>query len=207
MGEVHAASLLAHIRRVADAGIVSGFRRSDLDATFAGERRLTRIRTLVKTARDIFAAIERDSQQIDRVRRFLPYYLPRAAEITEAYGLLKHSAAPDAARLTATGATIDRTRFCRCRTPRSCWRCWTGWRRRALALGASCAASGATSVGLSTGSCILCWGRPSARQHGPIFLAVFRGAQSFRAGSPWPSNGIVASLQHCPFFSLFAISG
>jgi 5-bromo-4-chloroindolyl phosphate hydrolysis protein len=67
-----------------------------------------RVRNLVKTARDIFAAIERDPLQIDRVRRFLTYYLPRAAEITEAYGLLERSAAPDAARLTATGALIDR---------------------------------------------------------------------------------------------------
>src|SRR5215469_3243775 len=58
-----------------------------------------RVRNLVKTARDIFAAIERDPLQIDRVRRFLTYYLPRAAEITEAYGLLERSAAPDAARL------------------------------------------------------------------------------------------------------------
>ena len=67
-----------------------------------------RVRNLVKTARDIFAAIERDPLQIDRVRRFLTYYLPRAAEITEAYGLLERSPAPDAARLTATGALIDR---------------------------------------------------------------------------------------------------
>src|SRR6201999_1105312 len=42
-------------------------------------------RHLVKIARDIFAAIERDPLRIDRVRRFLTYYLPRAAEITEAY--------------------------------------------------------------------------------------------------------------------------
>lgn len=67
-----------------------------------------RVRNLVKTARDIFAAIERDPLQIDRVRRFLTYYLPRAAEITEVYGLLERSPAPDAARLTATGALIDR---------------------------------------------------------------------------------------------------
>jgi 5-bromo-4-chloroindolyl phosphate hydrolysis protein len=67
-----------------------------------------RIRHLVKTARDIFSAIERDPLRIDRVRRFLTYYLPRAAEITEAYGLLERSAAPDTARLAATGALIGR---------------------------------------------------------------------------------------------------
>jgi 5-bromo-4-chloroindolyl phosphate hydrolysis protein len=67
-----------------------------------------RVRHLVKIARDIFAAIERDPLRIDRVRRFLTYYLPRAAEITEAYVSLECSTVPDAARLAATGEMIDR---------------------------------------------------------------------------------------------------
>jgi 5-bromo-4-chloroindolyl phosphate hydrolysis protein len=67
-----------------------------------------RVRHLIKIARDIFAGIERDPLRIDRVRRFITYYLPRAAEITEAYRLLERSAVPDAARLAATGELIDR---------------------------------------------------------------------------------------------------
>jgi 5-bromo-4-chloroindolyl phosphate hydrolysis protein len=67
-----------------------------------------RVRHLIKIARDIFAAIERDPLRIDRVRRFITYYLPRAAEISEAYGLLERTAVPDAARLVATGEMIDR---------------------------------------------------------------------------------------------------
>jgi 5-bromo-4-chloroindolyl phosphate hydrolysis protein len=67
-----------------------------------------RVRHLVKIARDIFAAIERDPLRIDRVRRFLTYYLPRAAEITEAYAALERSTVPDTARLAATGQLIDR---------------------------------------------------------------------------------------------------
>jgi 5-bromo-4-chloroindolyl phosphate hydrolysis protein len=67
-----------------------------------------RVLHLVKVARDIFAAIERDPLRIDRVRRFLTYYLPRAAEIAEAYGALERSPAPDAERLKATGELIDR---------------------------------------------------------------------------------------------------
>src|SRR4030088_1829900 len=35
-----------------------------------------RVRHLVGTARDIFTAIEKDPLRIDRVRRFLSYYLP-----------------------------------------------------------------------------------------------------------------------------------
>jgi 5-bromo-4-chloroindolyl phosphate hydrolysis protein len=67
-----------------------------------------RIRHLVKVARDIFAAIERDPLRLDRVRRFLTYYLPRAAEIAEAYRALETSTVPDTTRLAATGDMIDR---------------------------------------------------------------------------------------------------
>src|SRR5262249_5301413 len=65
-------------------------------------------RHLVKTAGDILAAIERDPPRIDRVRRFMTYYLPRAAEIAEAYGALERGAVPDAGRLASTGELIDR---------------------------------------------------------------------------------------------------
>ncbi len=67
-----------------------------------------RVRHLVKIARDIFGAIERDPLRIDRVRRFLTYYLPRAAEIAEAYASLERSTVPDTARLAATRELIDR---------------------------------------------------------------------------------------------------
>jgi hypothetical protein len=42
------------------------------------------------------------------VRRFLTYYLPRAAEIAEAYRALETSTVPDTTRLAATGDMIDR---------------------------------------------------------------------------------------------------
>jgi 5-bromo-4-chloroindolyl phosphate hydrolysis protein len=67
-----------------------------------------RVDHLVKIAADIFSAIERDPLRIDRVRRFLTYYLPRAAEIAEAYASLENSLVPDATRLAATGELIDR---------------------------------------------------------------------------------------------------
>jgi 5-bromo-4-chloroindolyl phosphate hydrolysis protein len=67
-----------------------------------------RVRHLVGTARDIFTAIEKDPLRIDRVRRFLSYYLPRAAEIAEAYGSLERSLVPNQTRIAATGELIDR---------------------------------------------------------------------------------------------------
>jgi 5-bromo-4-chloroindolyl phosphate hydrolysis protein len=67
-----------------------------------------RVRHLASVARGIFAAIEKDPLRIDRIRRFLTYYLPRAAEIAEAYGSLEGSPLPDAMRMASTGELIDR---------------------------------------------------------------------------------------------------
>jgi 5-bromo-4-chloroindolyl phosphate hydrolysis protein len=67
-----------------------------------------RVRHLARVSREIFAGVEEDPLRVDRVRRFLTYYLPRAAELAEAYSLLEKSATPDAKRLTTTSDLIDR---------------------------------------------------------------------------------------------------
>lgn len=67
-----------------------------------------RVRHLASVARDIFTAVEADPLRIDRVRRFLTYYMPRAAEIAEAYGMLERSPAPDPARIASTGELLER---------------------------------------------------------------------------------------------------
>ena len=67
-----------------------------------------RVRHLASVARGIFEALEKDPLRIDRVRRFLTYYLPRAAEMAEAYQSLERSPRVDTARLTATREIIDR---------------------------------------------------------------------------------------------------
>jgi 5-bromo-4-chloroindolyl phosphate hydrolysis protein len=67
-----------------------------------------RVRQLAGVARSIFGEIEKDPLRIDRVRRFLTYYLPRAAEMAEAYQALESSPGADATRLSAIGEIIDR---------------------------------------------------------------------------------------------------
>jgi len=67
-----------------------------------------RVRHLAGVARSIFEGVEKDPLRIDRVRRFLTYYLPRAAEMAEAYRALEGNPGVDAARLSATGEIIDR---------------------------------------------------------------------------------------------------
>jgi 5-bromo-4-chloroindolyl phosphate hydrolysis protein len=63
---------------------------------------------LASVARSIFEAIAKDALRIDRARRFLTYYLPRAAEMAEAYQKLEGSPRVEAARLTATTEIIER---------------------------------------------------------------------------------------------------
>jgi 5-bromo-4-chloroindolyl phosphate hydrolysis protein len=67
-----------------------------------------RVRHLASVARGIFEAVEKDPLRIDRVRRFLTYYLPRAAEMAEAYQSLERDKGAEAARFDATREIIDR---------------------------------------------------------------------------------------------------
>ena len=67
-----------------------------------------RVRHLARISREIFAGVEEDPLRIDRVRRFLTYYLPRAADLAEAYALLEKGSTRDATRITATSDLIDR---------------------------------------------------------------------------------------------------
>jgi len=67
-----------------------------------------RVRHLARVSREIFAGIEEDPLRVDRVRRFLTYYLPRAADPVEAYALLEKAGNRDTTRMTATSDLIDR---------------------------------------------------------------------------------------------------
>ena len=67
-----------------------------------------RVRHLARISREIFAGVEDDPLRVDRVRRFLTYYLPRAADLAEAYALLEKSSTRDPSRITATAYLIDR---------------------------------------------------------------------------------------------------
>ena len=67
-----------------------------------------RVRHLASVARGIFAAVEKDPLRIDRVRRFLTYYLLRAAEMAEAYQSLERGQGAEAMRFDATREIIDR---------------------------------------------------------------------------------------------------
>lgn len=67
-----------------------------------------RVRHMARIAREIFAGVQEDPLRVDRVRRFLTYYLPRAADLAEAYALLEKGSGRDPSRIATTGELIER---------------------------------------------------------------------------------------------------
>lgn len=96
-----ATELLAEARPIAERLEETG---SALKTEAIGERVLH----LAGVAQRILAALEADPLKVDRIRRFLTYYLPRAAEMADAYARLETRTSPDAERLASTSSIIER---------------------------------------------------------------------------------------------------
>lgn len=83
--------------------------RLDQAAGAMRERKVAEcVRHLAVIARRILGAIEKDPLRLDRIRRFLTYYLPRAAEIATAYAELEQAAVADPQRLATTRELLER---------------------------------------------------------------------------------------------------
>lgn len=67
-----------------------------------------KVRHLDQIAREVFAKVEANPASASGVRRFLSYYLPRAAEVAEGYAALEAMRAPDPERLKAVGEVISK---------------------------------------------------------------------------------------------------
>lgn len=67
-----------------------------------------RVRHLADITRDVVAKVEANPASASAVRRFLSYYVPRAAEISEGFAVLEDRRAPDPARLNEVGAVIEK---------------------------------------------------------------------------------------------------
>jgi 5-bromo-4-chloroindolyl phosphate hydrolysis protein len=60
-----------------------------------------KVKHLAEIAADVFSKVEANPAGAANVRRFLTYYLPRAAEVSEGFAVLEGNRAPDPARLGA----------------------------------------------------------------------------------------------------------
>ncbi|MBU1174410.1 MAG: 5-bromo-4-chloroindolyl phosphate hydrolysis family protein [Alphaproteobacteria bacterium] len=67
-----------------------------------------KVNELARVAHEIFARLEDDPQKAGEVRRFMSFYLPRAAEVAEGYAAIETKKVADPKRLAEIGAVIDR---------------------------------------------------------------------------------------------------
>lgn len=67
-----------------------------------------KVRHLEQIARDVFGKVEANPGSAAGIRRFLSYYLPRAAEVADGYAALEDKRAPDATRLKDVGNVIGK---------------------------------------------------------------------------------------------------
>src|SRR4029453_5224913 len=77
-------------------------------STIRTQKVAERVRHLARISREIFAGVEEDPLRAVRGGRFLTYYLPRAADLAEAYAVLEKSGNRDTTRLVGTKDLIDR---------------------------------------------------------------------------------------------------
>jgi 5-bromo-4-chloroindolyl phosphate hydrolysis protein len=77
-------------------------------ATVRSPETATRVQHLAKTATTILEGIAKDPFKLDRVRRFVTYYLPRAADMAEAFTLLETTPKQDPERLAEVTALLER---------------------------------------------------------------------------------------------------
>jgi 5-bromo-4-chloroindolyl phosphate hydrolysis protein len=67
-----------------------------------------RVRHLEQIAREVFGKVEANPGSAAGIRRFLSYYLPRAAEVSEGFAALEDKRAPDQKRLGEVGEVIGK---------------------------------------------------------------------------------------------------
>ncbi|WP_117191363.1 5-bromo-4-chloroindolyl phosphate hydrolysis family protein [Rhizobium terrae] len=65
-----------------------------------------RVRHLAEIAADVFAKVEANPENAGAVRRFLSYYLPRAAEVAEGFAMVEAKRAPDSKQLQDVGDVL-----------------------------------------------------------------------------------------------------
>jgi 5-bromo-4-chloroindolyl phosphate hydrolysis protein len=67
-----------------------------------------RVLHLAAICQDVFTKVEQNPGNASAVRRFLSYYVPRAAEVAEGYAVLEDKHAPDPAKLNEVGDVIEK---------------------------------------------------------------------------------------------------
>jgi 5-bromo-4-chloroindolyl phosphate hydrolysis protein len=94
------------VRRVMEEAKPALARLEAAGATIKSAKIRETVNRLAKTARTIMDGLEQNPERLSSVQRFLTYYLPSSAEISESYSVLEQQRAPEVARVKQTEAVI-----------------------------------------------------------------------------------------------------
>jgi hypothetical protein len=65
-----------------------------------------KVKSMADITADVFAKVEANPGNASNVRRFLTYYLPRAAEVVDGFATIESNRVPNTARLAEVGSVI-----------------------------------------------------------------------------------------------------
>lgn len=97
---------LEFVRELMASAVPAAERLEAASEKIADKETAKRVRHLAEIAADVFAKVEANPESAGAVRRFLSYYLPRAAEVAEGYAAVEAKRAPDGKQLQDVGAVL-----------------------------------------------------------------------------------------------------
>ncbi len=97
---------LAFARELLEAAVPSAQRLEAAADDITDRQTAARVRHLAEIAADVFRTVEAKPESANAVRRFLSYYLPRAAEVAEGFAAIEAKRAPDIKQLEDVRAVL-----------------------------------------------------------------------------------------------------
>jgi 5-bromo-4-chloroindolyl phosphate hydrolysis protein len=97
---------LAFARELLEAAVPSAQRLEAAADDITDKQTAARVRHLAEIAADVFRTVEAKPESANAVRRFLSYYLPRAAEVAEGFAAIEAKRAPDIKQLKDVRAVL-----------------------------------------------------------------------------------------------------
>jgi 5-bromo-4-chloroindolyl phosphate hydrolysis protein len=97
---------VAFAKDLLDGALPAAQRLETVADDIADKETAGRVRHLAEIAADVFRKVEARPESANAVRRFLSYYLPRAAEVAEGFAVIEAKRAPDRKQLEDVRAVL-----------------------------------------------------------------------------------------------------
>ena len=97
---------VAFARELLEGAVPAAQRLETTADDITDKQTAARVRHLAEIAADVFRKVEARPESANSVRRFLSYYLPRAAEVAEGFAVIEAKRAPDIKQLEDVRAVL-----------------------------------------------------------------------------------------------------